>query len=110
MGTWKPKKKHNFDWEGLEIGKSFNVKIDEIELKHLKSMASKQGKRLGKRFRVIKHSNEIGYEVGRLDVETVVSVESRNGEKKSNSVETVEEQVIYNPDDPWGARARGLMK
>ena len=60
-----PEMKH--PWNKLEIGKSFVVKKSDGKLETLRASASKWGKKLGKRFIVYDHGEEIGFEIGRIE-------------------------------------------
>lgn len=57
----------DFPWQEMELGTSFNVKVGEISLNALRVMASQKGKVLGRKFKVVFHSNEIGYEVAYVE-------------------------------------------
>jgi hypothetical protein len=54
-----------YPWTQVPVGKSFPVPKANISLKTLRSLASKTGKDLGKRFRVIDHEGDV-YEVACL--------------------------------------------
>jgi hypothetical protein len=60
-----PEMKH--PWDKLEIGKSFVVKHSEGKLETLRASASKWGKKLQRRFIVVYHNEDIGFEVGRVE-------------------------------------------
>lgn len=60
-----PEMKH--PWNEVELGKSFVVLHSSGKLETLRASASKWGKKLGKRFRVIDHGVGTGYEVGRVE-------------------------------------------
>ena len=64
--TEKTKKTtHKYPWKILNVGESFLVPPTEVvKFSTLYNSASKMGKKLGKRFRVIQH--DIGIEVARL--------------------------------------------
>lgn len=55
-----------YPWNTLTVGYSFRVAYDEAKLRTLQNYASRTGKKLGKRFRVIDHGEAIGYEIGRI--------------------------------------------
>jgi hypothetical protein len=57
-----------YPWKEVPIGKSFAVQKSNISLKTLRSLASKTGKDLGKKFRVIDHDGDV-YEVACLPME-----------------------------------------
>ncbi len=82
-----------YPWTQVPVGKSFPIPKANISLKTLRSLASKTGKDLGKRFRVIDHDGEF-YEVARLPVSQeealpvsngVVELLSNTGEKPNES-------------------------
>src|SRR5690242_12430093 len=54
-----------YPWEELGVGQSFAATPDEITLDSLRPLASRMGKKLGRRFRVINHEDK-SYEVARL--------------------------------------------
>lgn len=64
--TEKTKKTtHKYPWKTINVGESFLVPPTEVvKFSTLYNSASKMGKKLGKRFRVIQH--DIGIEVARL--------------------------------------------
>lgn len=57
-------RKRKYLWQELELGESFPVSHSEIKLGSLVTLAFRTGKRLGKKFRVLDHGPEQGYEVG----------------------------------------------
>lgn len=60
----KNNSKYNFQWDLLEVDECFPVRLDEIKLATLRSMASAKGKSLNKKFKV--YIKEDIYLVGRL--------------------------------------------
>jgi|Laugrespbdmm15sn_2_1035079.scaffolds.fasta_scaffold07407_1 hypothetical protein len=53
------------DWDKVPVGKSFGLPASAGNLKKLRTQASKYGKTLGKKFRVIDWGDQ-GFEIGRL--------------------------------------------
>ena len=51
-------------WETLEIGRSFSIEHNQIAIANLRNRAWYNGRKLGKRFRVVQH--ETCYEVARI--------------------------------------------
>jgi|SRR5665213_3205210 len=56
--------KENYPWVELPVGKSFGVDKNRIKFSSLRTLASRMGAKLKRRFRVCEH--EKAYEVGRL--------------------------------------------
>lgn len=52
-----------FPWKDLQPGKSWVIQYHEVTLGTLKSMASRYGKKLGRKFKVRDHGKVVGYEV-----------------------------------------------
>lgn len=57
-----------YPWRDVPLGKSFAVNKVDIKFKVLRSLASKQGKKLGRKFRVIDHSGD-SYEVAHVPMD-----------------------------------------
>lgn len=76
--------KPTYPWREVPVGKSFPVAKANIKFKTLRSLASKTGKELGKRFRVIEHEGDV-YEVACLPVEEAVAIQT-----SSNVVEALD--------------------
>jgi hypothetical protein len=51
-------------WETIESGQSFAIPLDDAKIDNLRSKCWAMGKKLNKRFRVVKH--ETCYEIGRI--------------------------------------------
>ena len=56
-----------YPWKSLQLGYSFKVATDECSFKSLQNYASRMGKKLGRRYRVVNHGLEIGYEVAYIE-------------------------------------------
>ena len=54
-------------WDKLEIGKSFVVQKSDGKLETLRASASKWGKKLQRKFIVVDHGEEVGFEIGRIE-------------------------------------------
>lgn len=66
LTKFEPRKpKRNYPWEKLKCGQSFAIPKSEIKLETIRPIASKKGKQLGKKFKVVEHDNL--YEVGRVE-------------------------------------------
>lgn len=59
-----PEMKH--PWDKLEVGKSFVVLHSDGKLATLRASASKWGKKLERRFVVLDHGADVGFEIGRV--------------------------------------------
>ena len=69
MATGETTKKTttNFPFEALEVGQSFLVPVEDFAEQSVRNAASKAGKKLSRRFCVVKHSALHNvFEVGRL--------------------------------------------
>ena len=69
MATGETAKKTttNFPFEALEVGQSFLVPVEDFAEQSIRNAASKAGKKLSRRFCVVKHSALHNvFEVGRL--------------------------------------------
>ncbi len=69
MATGETAKKTttNFPFEALEVGQSFLVPVEDFAEQSVRNAASKAGKKLSRRFCVVKHSALHNvFEVGRL--------------------------------------------
>ena len=69
MATGETAKKTttNFPFEALEVGQSFLVPLNDFAEQSVRNAASKAGKKLSRRFCVVKHSALHNvFEVGRL--------------------------------------------
>ncbi len=69
MATGKTAKKTttNFPFDSLEVGQSFLVPVEDFAEQSVRNAASKAGKKLSRRFCVVKHSALHNvFEVGRL--------------------------------------------
>ncbi len=69
MATGETAKKTttNFPFEALEVGQSFLVPVEDFAEQSVRNAASKAGKKLSRRFCVVKHSAPHNvFEVGRL--------------------------------------------
>ncbi len=69
MATGETAKKTttNFPFEALEVGQSFLVPVEDFAEQSVRNAASKAGKKLSRRFCVVKHSALYNvFEVGRL--------------------------------------------
>ena len=69
MATGETAKKTttNFPFEALEVGQSFLVPVEDFAQQSVRNAASKAGKKLSRRFCVVKHSALHNvFEVGRL--------------------------------------------
>lgn len=60
----KSRKKHDFPWEQLECGQSFNVPITYMKKESLRALCSMKGGELRKKFRLAVHDSH--YEIGRI--------------------------------------------
>lgn len=65
--------KPTYPWREVPVGKSFAVPKSNIQFKTLRSLASKTGKELGKRFRVIDHEGNV-YEVACLPMDEASAI------------------------------------
>jgi hypothetical protein len=74
--TFEPK----YPWRVLTVGQSFSVQFDEMKEKTLINYAYRMGKKLKKRFRVLKHDN--CYEVA--CIEDVVNEQQQVTEGKKS--------------------------
>lgn len=72
-----------YPWEEVPIGKSFPVPRENIKFNVLRSLASLQGKKLKKKFRVIDH------EVGPYEVACLAMTETEAVQTSSNVVEAL---------------------
>lgn len=79
-----------YPWDTVPAGKSFAVVRDDIKFSVLRSLASRTGKKLGRKFRVVDHGSG-PYEVAHLvqtEAEVVVTsgtlIEALNKIKKEN--------------------------
>lgn len=52
-----------YPWKEIQVGQSFSIGHDEIKLESLRPFVSRMAKKFGKKFRVIDHGAEAGYEV-----------------------------------------------
>lgn len=84
----EPIKRHAFTpkypWSTIPIGKSFIITHNEMKITSLRPFANRMGKKYGKKFRVIDHGPETGYEVACKPME-----EKRAIEASSNIVEAL---------------------
>lgn len=55
-----------YPFEDLEVNKCFIIKYGSIKIGSLRNKASAMGKQLGRRFTVVDHGEEGGYEVARI--------------------------------------------
>lgn len=55
-----------YPFSKLEVGQSFQVGFKEILQQSLRNQASRVGRKLDRKFVVILHSEEAGYEVARI--------------------------------------------
>lgn len=67
-----------YPWKEVPTGKSFPVPKTNVTLKTLRSLASKTGKELGKKFRVIDHGGTV-YEVACLPMDEQAAIASATG-------------------------------
>lgn len=56
----------NYRYADLEVGQSFRIPFGEIKIGSLRNKVSVAGKKLGRKFSVIEHDKETGYEVVRI--------------------------------------------
>jgi hypothetical protein len=73
-----------YPWKVVPVGKSFPVPKADIKFSTLRSLASKTGSELGKRFRVIDHEGDV-YEVACLPMAEDEAIATSN-----NVVEALE--------------------
>lgn len=73
-----------YPWETIKVGESFPVYYNEMKLTSLRPYANRMAKKFGKRFQVINHGPEIGYEVACLLMEEKQAIET-----SSNVVEAL---------------------
>jgi|SRR5882672_6555741 len=70
--------KTKYPWREVPVGKSFPVPKVNISFKTLRSLASKTGKELRKRFRVVNHDGDV-YEVACLPMDEQTAIQSSSG-------------------------------
>lgn len=58
--------KAEYDFEGVELNKCFMVPYGTIKIGSLRNKATMMGKMLGRKFTVVDHGEEGGYEVARI--------------------------------------------
>lgn len=79
----EPIKRHAFTpkypWSTVPIGKSFVVAHNEMKLTSLRPFANRMGKKFGKKFRVVDHGPEIGYEVACKPMDEQTAIQSSTG-------------------------------
>lgn len=64
-------KKYKFPFDKVPVGKSFQIQLTEVSSIHtLRTLATREGKRLGTKFRVINHGTvyEVFHQGGVLEV------------------------------------------
>ena len=72
-----------YPWDTLAIGKSFIVPHSDIKYETLYKYASRMGKKLGKRFKVVNHAADAIFEVGLIQIlnkATVTDKQQSNGD------------------------------
>lgn len=67
-----------YPWQQVPVGKSFVVQKSNISFKTLRSLASKTGKDLGKKFRVVDHEGDV-YEVACLPMDEDKAIVTSSG-------------------------------
>lgn len=96
-------KKHSFvakyPWRTMPIGHSFAVSYSETGRASLQTLAYKSGKRMGRKFRVVDHGPEQGYEVKCVEIGLPIPEKKKAGKKPKNVGNSPNELVIgWNTD------------
>lgn len=52
-----------YPWKDITVGQSFSIAYSEIKIESLRPFVSRMAKKFGKKFRVIDHGEEAGYEI-----------------------------------------------
>jgi hypothetical protein len=77
-----------YPWKDVPVGKSFVVPRDKIKFNVLRSLASKTGKKLGRRFVVVDHGEGAPYEVAFIEYREGAKpslIEALNREKENGT-------------------------
>lgn len=89
-----------YPWRTMAIGTSFIVASSTIKYRTLQNYASKMGKKLHRRYKVVDHGATIGYEVGCIGERSVK-------EPMATQATVVDKQQSNGdwsrPDEPTGA-------
>lgn len=72
----KTRREAKYPWQELRAGQSFQVSYSEIALDSLRPLASRMGKKFGKRFRVVDHGEKVGYEVACLPMTETEAIQT----------------------------------
>lgn len=65
-----------YPWKNITAGQSFSVNHSEIKLNSLRPLVSRMAKKFNKKFRVIDHGEEAGYEVACIHMTEVEAIQS----------------------------------
>lgn len=68
-----------YPWVEVQPGFSFVINSSDMKLATARSFASRMQKKFGKKFRVINHGPEVGYEIACLPMSEVEAVSSGGG-------------------------------
>lgn len=70
------KRENKYPWEAMKVDDSFHVTYNEIKLESLRPLASRMGKKFNKKFKVVDHGIEKGYEVSCRSLREQIAVQS----------------------------------
>ena len=100
IGIDKRMERGKYPWRTMAIGTSFSVAMSEIEYRSLQNYASKVGKKILRRFKVVKHDESMCYEVaciGERSVKKHMTTQAAVTDKQQSNGDW------SRPDEPTGA-------